>query len=123
MADTSHRAVAYDPVSHETFRYMLREAKATDRPCQLHKYHSPRPSRTNGHHRRPVYLQNRVYGNIQDGELMWLCGTCHDSVHEWLSWLLKEAREPSPHPGRLAKAEAQRTYDWYIAALAAKPRT
>lgn len=101
----------------------LREATATKRPCQLHKHHWPRPSRTEGHHRHPVYLQNRVYGQIKDPELLWVCGTCHDNIHEWLSFLLGEARRPDPEPGRLAKAEAQRSYDWYMAALAEKPGT
>lgn len=94
----------------------LRTATASSRPCELHTYHSPTPARTQGHHRHPVYLQNRIYGRIVDNELLWVCGTCHDNIHEWLSWLLGEAREPSPHPGRLAKAEAQRTHDWYEAA-------
>lgn len=99
------------------------EARATDRPCQLHRYHAPAPSRTQGHHRRPVYLQNRVYGRIQDPTLMWLCGNCHDSVHEWIGWLLGESREPNPHPGRLAKAEAQYSVDWYLAAMKGKVAT
>lgn len=89
-------------------------ATATDKPCQLHRYHSPQPSRTQGHHRHPVYLQNRVYGKIQDPELLWVCGTCHDNIHEWLGWLLGETRRPNPEPGRLAKAEAQATFDWYV---------
>lgn len=90
-----------------------REAKSADQPCQLHRYHSPRPSRTQGHHRHPVYLQNRVYGNIRDPELLWVCGTCHDNIHEWLSYLLGEARKPEPMPGRKARAEAQRSFEWY----------
>jgi len=91
-------------------------ATAAHRPCGLHAYHAPRPSRTQGHHRHPVYLQERVYGRTRDPELLWLCGTCHDSVHEWLSFLLDEARRPDPEPGRLAKAEAERSYAWYRAA-------
>ena len=49
---------------------------------------------------------------------MSLCGLCHDSVHDWVSWLLGEARQPMPEPGRRAKAEAQRTVDWYREASA-----
>lgn len=94
----------------------LRSARATEQPCELYAYHSPRPSRTQGHHRHPVYLQNRVYGRIRDADLTWLCGTCHDNVHEWLSWLLGEARRPDPEPGRKAKTEARRSLDWYLAA-------
>ena len=93
-----------------------RTARAADKPCQLHRHHSPRVVRTQGHHRRPVYLQNQVYGRIQDPELLWLCGSCHDAVHEWLSWLLGEARKPDPEPGRLAKAEAQAAFDWFTEA-------
>lgn len=96
----------------------LLTAPAAERPCQLYTYHAPAPSRTQGHHRHPIYLQNRVYGRIQDTELLWVCGTCHDNIHEWLAWLLGEAREPNPHPGRYVKTEAQTTYDWYQAARA-----
>lgn len=94
----------------------LRTAQASERPCQLHRYHWPRPVRTQGHHRRPVYLQRRLYGRIVDNELLWSCGTDHDSIHAWLDWLLGEARKPDPEPGRRLKAEAQSAYDWYIAA-------
>lgn len=91
-----------------------REAKAADRPCELHRYHHPRPSRTEGHHRHPVYLQNRLYGRIRDNELLWLCGTCHDNVHEWLGWLLGESRKPDPEPTKRAKDEAARSLAWYL---------
>lgn len=93
------------------------EAKASERPCELLSFHQPRPTRTQGHHIHPVYLQNRVYGKIQDTELRWLCGTCHDNVHEWLSYLLGEAREPSPHPGRAAKQLAYEAFSWYMKEL------
>ena len=95
----------------------LRTAPAATRPCQLHVYHAPHPSRTQGHHRHPVYLQNRIYGQIRDPELLWVCGTCHDNIHEWLGWLLGETRKPDPEPGRSAKAEAQKTYEWAAALL------
>lgn len=98
----------------------LRTARAADKPCALYRYHAPQVVRTQGHHTRPVYLQNRVYGRIQDPDLMWLCGSCHDAVHEGISWMLGEARKPEPMPGRLALAEARRTVAWYQAALAAK---
>lgn len=97
-----------------------RTLPASQQPCQLYKSHSPWPCRVQGHHRHPVYLQNRVYGHIQDSELLWLCGTCHDNVHEWLSWLLREARKPSPEPGAYAKREAQRSYLWYVEGMRAK---
>lgn len=98
-------------------------ALAALRPCQLYAYHQPRPTRTQGHHRYPVYLQNRVFGRIALPELLWLCGTCHDSVHDWISWLLGEARKPDPEPGRLAKTEARRTVDWYLQEMAAREPT
>lgn len=115
-----HYATAHDPKTGETIRYQAREARFIDKPCQLYGYHAPQPSRTQGHHRHPVYLQNRVYGHVQDPELIFVCGTCHDNVHEWIGWLLGESRRPSPEPGRFAKAEAQRTVDWYRAEMAAK---
>lgn len=93
-----------------------RTARAVDHGCELYKVHVPKPVRTEGHHRHPVYLQNQVYGRIQDPELLWVCGNCHDAIHEWLSWLLGDARKPEPEPGRKAKAEAQRSYDWFTAA-------
>lgn len=93
-------------------------AQGAMRPCELYAHSvAPVPSRTQGHHRHAVYLQNRVYGEIRDPELMWLCGLCHDSVHDVVSWLLREARRPNPMPGRKAVREAERTVDWYVAAL------
>lgn len=92
----------------------LRTAQAEDRPCQLYTHSTaPIPSRTQGHHRHPVYLQNRVYGEIRDPELLWLCGLCHDSVHEVIGWLLGESRVPAPMPGRNVIVEAKRTVIWY----------
>jgi hypothetical protein len=94
-----------------------RTARATDQPCELYAHtRSPVPARTQGHHRHPVYLQNRVYGQIRDPELLWLCGLCHDSIHEVIGWLLGESREPHPMPGRNVIDEAERTVAWYRAA-------
>lgn len=98
-------------------------APAADKPCQLHRHHAPTVVRTQGHHRHPVYLQNRLYGRIVLPELLWVCGTCHDSIHAWLDWLLRDARRPNPEPGRLVKAEAQRTFAWYQAAVVVKEET
>lgn len=105
---------------HPEYEHAPATATASSRPCELYRYHAPAPVRTQGHHRHPVYLQNRLFGRIVDNELLWVCGTCHDSVHEWVAYLLGEARRPSPEPGRLAKAEAERTVDWYRAQLAAR---
>lgn len=95
-----------------------RTATATEKPCELHQYHAPQPSRTQGHHRHPVFLQNRVYGHIQDPELLWVCGTCHDNIHEWLGFLLGESRQPDPTPGKMARAEARISFEWYQQAQA-----
>lgn len=101
----------YSPVP-----FQPRTAEAAERPCELYRHHAPEPVQTEGHHVKPVFLQNRVYGRIQDGTLKWLCGNCHASVHRWLGFLLGEQRRPNPEPGWKAKAEAQRTFDWYISA-------
>ena len=94
-----------------------RTAQATQKPCELYAHtDSPHPSRTQYHHRHPVYLQNRVYGEIRDAagdKMIWLCGLCHDSVHDVIGWLLGETRKPDPMPGRNAIAEAKRTVAWY----------
>lgn len=82
-------------------------------PCELYGYHVPKPSRTQGHHRHPQALQLKAYGEIRDNQLLWVCGTCHDNIHEWLDFLLGDAREPNPHPGKKARDEAQASYNWY----------
>lgn len=89
-----------------------RTAFAGERPCTLVAYHAPTPVMTEYHHSKPVFLQNRVYGEIRYGADTWLCSNCHDAVHAWLYFLLGERREP-PYIGRAAKAEAERTFDWY----------
>lgn len=88
-------------------------ATAVSRPCELYDYHRPVVVRTQGHHRLPQYLQERLWGKVRDQTLLWLCGSCHDAVHEWIGFLLGETRRPAPEPGRLAKAEAQRAVDRY----------
>lgn len=97
-----------------------RTAQADDHPCELYAHTSaPIPSRTQHHHRRPVYLQERLYdGQVRYPADLWLCGLCHDSTHDVLGWLLGESRKPSPMPGRKTVAEAKRTYDWYLKASA-----
>jgi hypothetical protein len=95
-----------------------RTATARAHPCQLYAHAAtPRPSRTQFHHRFPQYLQERVYGRtvLADPatDMLWLCGLCHDSVHDWLSYLLGEARVPDPPPSLRARTEAERAADWY----------
>jgi hypothetical protein len=93
-----------------------RTATAAEQPCQLYAHTgSPVPLRTQYHHSKPVYLQNRLYGRIVHPADMWLCGLCHDAVHEVIDWLLGEGRQPNPAPGRKTLAEAQRTVEWYLA--------
>lgn len=95
-------------------------ATAAEHPCQLYTYHAPTPVRTEFHHTKPVYLQNRLYGRIIYGADLWVCGNCHDAIHEWLGWLLQESRHPEPEPGWKAKAVAAATYDWYLSELRAQ---
>lgn len=96
----------------------VRTAQAADRPCEMYRDHgSAVPAVTQGHHARPVYLQNRVYGQILDPTLVWLCGTCHDNVHAWIYWLTGERRRPVPDPPPRARDMARQVHDWYTTAL------
>ena len=90
-------------------------APAREKPCEIRTIHVPSPVLTQGHHRHPVFLQNRLYSRIQDNELLWVCGTDHDSIHAWLYWLLKERGRPAVYPGRLVVDEAELTFAWYTA--------
>lgn len=89
-----------------------RKAFVDDETCQLVTYHAPEPVVVEYHHQKPVFLQNRLYGRILYGPSLWVCSSCHDSIHAWLYWLLGEHRQP-PRIGRAAKAEAERTFRWY----------
>jgi hypothetical protein len=91
-------------------------ASAATRPCELYATHYPVVVVTEGHHIHPVYLQNRVYGRIQDTELKWLCSGCHDAVHAWLYWLLGERARPAVTPPPRARAEAEHAHAWYLQA-------
>lgn len=90
-------------------------APASLRPCVLYRDHgSAIPSFTEGHHRHPVYMQNEVYGGIRDPELLFVCSTCHDNIHGWLYYLTGKRRHPDPIPPPRARAEAERTLEWYL---------
>lgn len=89
-------------------------ATAASQPCELAGYHAPRVVRTQFHHSKPQYLQHRLWGEVRFGADVWLCGSCHDAVHEWIGFLLGESRHPDPEPGRLAKASAEATVEWYL---------
>lgn len=91
-----------------------RTAFAGDHPCELVSYHAPAVIVTEFHHSRPVYLQNRLYGQIRYPADKWLCSNCHEAVHAWIYWLFGERKQP-PNIGRAAKAEAERTVAWYVA--------
>ncbi|NUS01930.1 MAG: hypothetical protein HOV97_05125 [Nonomuraea sp.] len=92
-----------------------RTALASEQPCEFYLYHAPKPTRTQFHHGKPVYLQDRLYGKVLFGPDTWACGTCHDSVHDWIYFLMGERRRPDPEPGWKTKQRAQATVDWYIA--------
>jgi hypothetical protein len=108
-----------DPVTEQEFRAVAQKAFVDEQPCELATYHEPKPVMTEYHHSKPVFLQNRLYGRIKYGPDLWVCGNCHDAIHAWLYWLLGERRQPT-YIGRLAKREAERTYEWYLAELAAR---
>ena len=91
------------------------------RACELVKYHAPEPVMLEFHHTKPVFLQNRLWGQITYGPDLWVCSNCHDAIHAWLYWLFGERREPT-HIGRAARAEAERTYAWYTAELGSVAR-
>lgn len=96
---------------------MPRGAQASEKPCELHVYHSPILVRTQGHHDFPEYLQKRVYnGATPHQQLSWLCGTGHDSLHAWLGWALGETYKPDIRPGRATMDHVDRVMDWYRAA-------
>lgn len=98
---------------HELIRPVT--ASAADKPCELYLDHgSARPVITQGHHIYPVYLQNRKYGKIVHGDLMYLCGNCHDSVHAQLYYLMGERKMPTVTVPKRAQAQAQRAYNWFL---------
>jgi hypothetical protein len=71
------------------------------------------PVRTQGHHLYPEYLQRRLWGYTPLQELIWLCGTCHDSIHAWLDFLLGEAYQPPTPPARIRR-NAEMVLAWYV---------
>jgi hypothetical protein len=82
-------------------------------PCELVSYHAPKPVVTEHHHSKPMYLQTRLWGEVRYDADLWVCSNCHEAVHAWLYWLLGERKQP-PNVGTRAKAEAERTYAWYV---------
>lgn len=96
-----------------------RTAQFTEHPCELVKYHAPTPVMTEFHHRKPVFLQNKLYGKIVYGADLWVCSNCHDAIHAWLYFMLGMWKEPT-HIGRAAKAEAVNAYEWFTSEWLAK---
>lgn len=92
-------------------------APAAIHPCVIYRYHFPKPIRTQWHHSKPVYLQNRAYGKIVYPADRWVCGTCHDSIHTVIDCMLGEGPAPSVRPGRKIMEEARRTVAWYKAEM------
>lgn len=88
-------------------------ATAASRPCELYEYHAPKVVQTEGHHSKPVYLQRRLWGEVRDDTVTYLCGNCHSAVHEVVGWMLGESRKPDPMPGWKTVSEAARTVEWY----------
>jgi hypothetical protein len=107
------------PVSRMRLRYPgpvdpPREAQATDKPCELHVVHRPVVVRTQGHHVFPIYLQKRLYdGAVRHGDLLWLCGTGHDSLHAWLGYALGEAYKPAQRVGTETMERVAQVVEWY----------
>lgn len=96
-------------------------AQAWLRPCELYVNHgSATPVITQGHHLHPQYMQMEVYGEIRDLELLYVCGTCHDSIHAWLYWLTGARALPQSHVPQRAQERAAQAYRWYIKAKAEK---
>jgi hypothetical protein len=93
----------------------VRTAQFTNQPCELVGYHAPQPVMTEHHHRKPVFLQERLYGKTIYPADLWVCSNCHAAIHAWLYWLLGEWAKPT-YIGRAARTEAERTYAWYIMA-------
>lgn len=91
-----------------------RTAPAAEHPCEWYAHSgAPKPVRTQAHHRLPIYLQKRLYGEVRHHYIAWSCGLCHDSIHAWLSYLLGEAYRPNPEPGPRIQAEAAGVKAWY----------
>ena len=97
---------------------VVERALARDKPCEIYSHRcAPYPSRTQGHHLYPVYLQKRLWGEVRLHDRVWACGLCHDSIHDWIDWQLGEARQPLPHPGRNHRRYAEMALEWYRAEL------
>lgn len=93
----------------------------TDAACACCSEHRPPYLELEGHHVHPLYL-----GGPADGEIAWLCGTTHTSVHELLRLILAadrpltyhECQEAEPRPvARYAHALAVEAWTRWRASL------
>lgn len=84
--------------------------------CELYLDHgSARPVFVQGHHLKPEYLQKRLWGEVRHNELIWLCGSCHDTVHGWIYMTMgdwKQTVSRSQVPPR-ALVVAENAVKWY----------
>jgi hypothetical protein len=82
-------------------------------PCVLHRSHKPVPSRTELHHRFPLYLQAKCWPDVdpdrptsaRDKERIPVCEGGHTDVHVAINALLLGAPLPKG-VGRAEKTEA-----------------
>jgi hypothetical protein len=70
------------------------QVPARDQPCSIHRIHLPTPVASELHHRFPLYLQRRAWGEIRDRDRVPLCGTGHSDVHFAIDALLLGRRMP-----------------------------
>jgi len=84
-----------------------RTAPANRFPCELHRFHWPRPLVVQFHHRFPKYLQAKALGVPLEGvekhplfnpTTIAICGTSHDTVHRLIDFML--AGDKPKHSGR-----------------------
>jgi len=90
--------------------------------CIGAKVHRPKPLITEQHHIFPVYLQARVWSDVDPArpatahtkDKVMLCGNCHATVHMVLDALLRD--EVPPKAPRKLVAIAKSGWDIYRAA-------
>lgn len=63
-------------------------------PCELHTSHSPITIVNERHHIFPLYLQTRVWGEVQDQRKMVICSTAHNTVHFAIEYYFKNNKWP-----------------------------
>jgi hypothetical protein len=77
--------------------------------CALHRRHDPDPAASELHHKFPLYLQKRVWPDVDpsrpstahDRERVPVCGTGHSDVHLAIDALM----EGAPRPIGVGRAE------------------